>query len=314
MKRFIANILIVLLVAGCILSLMTWYDATSLENADFKVEKNKHIVAIGPSTTARALNDEILPDLYNMSRNAVWLEDILPLLPKFLDENPQIDTIWINHGRFLFVHLGQAKDKPSLHLIREKLPLYFYNKSQTNWKELLCDVDFYAAFLTPDFYNIIMSRKHNLKDFGFRHIVKPERNFIDCPEHSGISIYDKFLEKHGSNEYSKEWILEHCAEADASVRKAIEVCKQRNVVPVLFFTPLYNYDKWYSWNGFCEYIKDYDENILIADYEDFELPDISYRTDIIHLNMWGADYLSNDIAKNGLKTMPLKEWLKSKGH
>ena len=231
-----------------------------------------------------------------------------------MEENPQIDTVWINHGRFHFIHLGQGKENPSLHLLREKMQLYFFDKSQTNWNNLLSNVDFYAAFLNPDFYNLAMSKKVCLSDYGFGHTVSTEKNFIDCPQYSGVAQYDSLMKKHGSNEYSKEWILENCGETDASVRKAIEVCKQKGVVPVLFFSPLYNYSNWYSWNGFCDYIKDYDENILIADYEDFEFPDLSYRSDMIHLNSDGSDYFSSDIVKNGLKAVPLKEWLRSKGH
>ncbi|MBE6327945.1 MAG: hypothetical protein E7077_12985 [Bacteroidales bacterium] len=314
MKRFIINILIVLFGAIGILSIMTWNEATSLQRANFKLPQKKHIAAIGPSTTARALNDSIIGGLFNMSRNAVWLSDVLPLLPKLLDENPQIDTVLINHGRFLFIHMGQAKEEPSLHLLREKLPLFFYDKSQTNWNVLLSDIDFFAAILTPDFYNMTMTKKSELSDFGFGHKKKPEKYFIDCPQLTGVAEYDSLKKKHGSTFYSKEWILKNCADEEASVRKAIEVCKQRNVVPVLFFTPLYNYSNWYSWDGFCDFIKDYDENILIADYEDFEFPDLSYRSDIIHLNEFGADYLSTDIARKGLNAIPLKEWLKNKGY
>lgn len=314
MKRFIVNISIIIAIAVCVISLLSWHDANALRRANLKLSENTHILAIGPSTTARALNEDIIDGMFNLSRNAAWISESLPLLQTLLDENPQIDTVWINHGRFNFIHLGQGKDKPSLHLLKDNMQLYFFDKDKTNWDELLNNVDFYAAFLNPDFYNIILANKRNLSDFGFGHTKHNEKNFIDCPEHTGIKEYNSLLEKHGSKIYSKEWILENCAASDKAVKDAIEVCKQKKVVPVLLFTPLYKYDNWYSWDGFCEYIKDYDEDILIADYEDFQFPDDSYRTDIIHLNVDGADFFSSHIKKHGLNAVTLKEWLKQKGH
>ena len=83
-------------------------------------------------------------------------------------------------------------------------------------------------------------------------------------------------------------------------------------MPVLFFTPLYQYDRWFTMKSFCDFIRDYEENTLISDYEDFKFPDDTYYGDVHHLNKKGSIYFTSHIANNGLKTQTLKEWLKEK--
>ena len=61
-------------------------------------------------------------------------------------------------------------------------------------------------------------------------------------------------------------------------------------------------------------MKDYPDDTLIADYEDFEFPDDSYYGDVHHLNSKGADYFTSYLAKNGIKVQKLHEWLREKGY
>ena len=94
---------------------------------------------------------------------------------------------------------------------------------------------------------------------------------------------------------------------------AISICKSHNVVPVLFFTPLYHYDRWFPYDTFCEVMRDYDPELLVADYENFEFSDDSLcRRDVHHLNIWGANEFSKHLAKNGIQTVKLKDWISSK--
>ena len=106
--------------------------------------------------------------------------------------------------------------------------------------------------------------------------------------------------------------MDSCSCVDYWSKRSIEICRERNVVPVLFATPLYQYDRWVDMQAFVEYMKTYDEDVLIADYEDFQFPDDSYYGDVHHLNCKGADYFTSHLAHEGIKAIPLKQWIEEK--
>mgnify|MGYP004450359549 CR=1 FL=1 len=314
MRRFLFHILIASIFACTILLSFTWYNAHWIREADFKLSKSTHIIAIGPSTTGCALNEKHIAGFLNMSRNGTGFSLFIPLLPRILQDNPQIDTVLINHGRFLFKQ-EPGKQENRIMAMRDQVPIMFYDLALTEWNNLLSNSTFYCALLNPDIIQMFISDtpKH-IKDFGFQYSELERNNLKEQHKKWSVAWYDSIASTGNSYKYSGKWIKENCSTNDQLIRKVITICKNNNVVPVLFFTPVYHYERWYPIKGFCDYMKDYDDNTLIADYEDFVFPDDSYYGDVHHLNSKGADYFTSYIAKHGLNVKTLKEWLKEKGY
>ena len=313
MKRFILHIVTVLLIAATILLGFTWYTASSIKRVDYTLPDTVHIIAIGPSTTGCALTEQSLHGFRNISRNGTSLPYLIPWLPRLLDDNQQIDTVLINFGRF-HVFMGSDPKNQSLQSIRDLMCFMYYDFEATDWDALARNPNFYGALLNPNFFEraLVLKARH-LTDFGFRY-NRLERNYLHKVDaEGGILSYEKQKAEHGGNIYTKEWITKNRFEKDYWARRAVAICRERNVVPIFFFTPLYQYDRWVEPQAFYEYMSTFDDDILIADYEDFQFPDDSYYGDVHHLNYHGAEYFTSHLARNGSEAKPLRQWLHDKG-
>lgn len=316
MRKFIINILCVLSIGITGLCVLTWIDVSKLQRIDFKLKKETHIIAIGPSTTYQALDEEIIPGFENISRDGTDLMSIVPMLPRLLDENPQIDTLWISHGRFQFHPKsgGKGGANNQMQSYKYKLPFIFFDCKETIWRDYIKRIDLYAAILNPYIMDVITNHPKNLKDYGFGYGKSTKCDLFDSNKVWSVAWYDSLCVKHGGNVYTKEEILSNSYYNDYYTKRAIEICKERNVVPVLFFTPLYDFDRWCTYDGFCDYMaSEYSPDCLISDYENFVFENDSIcRRDVHHLNSKGAEALSAEIARVGLKTISVSEWILSK--
>ena len=314
MKKFIFNIIVTLLLAAAPLLALSWWNATAIHRVSWKLNPNTHIIAIGPSTTGCALNEKHIKGFKNMSRSDTGIQFLVPLLPRLLDENPIIDTVLISHGRFNFSPFGGGAAPKEFQKVRDKLPLFFYDINQINWDPIVSNPNFYGVMLNPDILQTILNIPHNLVDFRFGHNSIARNDLYLDSAYCGIANYNKVRSNYSEDFYTKKWILENRGFNDIWSKRAIEICKERGVVPILIFTPLYQFSRWCDIKGFCELMKDYPEDTLIADYEDFVFPDERYYGDVIHLNPLGADYFTSYLAKNGIKVQKLHEWLREKGY
>ena len=314
MHKFLVNILAVGLTAAVILCTFTWLNVRKIEHADFHLSKDTHSIVMGPSTMQGSVKDTLISGLQNVSRDGTGLQYLVPLLPKLLECNPQIDTVYINHGRFMFLPRPSVADGQRMQFLRDKLPFIWYNRNNQDWKELLSQENFYAALLNPDWREIVRN-KSSILDYGFGFHSVISSNLFDDSKKWSVAWYDSITSVHGGNLYTKKEILEKSANTEKYSRMAIDICKRHNVVPVLFFTPVYHYDKWFPYASFCELMKDYDPEILVADYENFKFSNDSLcRKDVHHLNIYGANEFSGYLAKKGIQTVKLKDWISSKSH
>ena len=304
MKRFVGNLLCVLLSAGAILLALTGWQVSEINRVSWKLRPDTHMIVFGPSTTGSTLSEEYLSRFQNLSRNASYLSQLVSLLPKLLDENPNIDTVLINHGRFQLI---LAEDKENLQLmrsIREALPFIYSDLEHQDWKEILGRKNFYGALFTPNLEQMITTNYTNITDF-----VNGHTDVLGCNLENHFKWYDRHVKEHGGTQWTKEWILKNCSSNHRWTLRAMQICREHGVVPVLFFSPVYNYDRWIEIDGLVELMKDYPPQTLIADYEDFAFPDSTYFLDVHHLNGHGAKYISSHIDKNGLQVQSLQTWL-----
>ena len=276
MRKFLLNIIVLSIAAVTVLCFFTWMGVRKIGYVSYRLSDDTHSIALGPSTMQGSVNDTLIAGLQNISRDGTGLPYLVPLLPRILDENPQIHTVYINHGRFMYLPKPSSDAAQKMQFLRDKLPFIWNNRVNEEWGDRLSQENFYAAVLNSDW---------------------------------------SITTLHGSNIYTKEEILEKCALTEKYSRMAIDICRNHNVVPVLFFTPLYHYEQWFPYDCFCSVLKDYDQELLVADYENFEFSSDSLcRRDVHHLNIYGANEFSGDLAKNGIRTVKLKDWLSSKKH
>ena len=311
MRKFLLNIIIVGLVAATILCLFTWMGVRKIDHTSFRLPDDIHLIALGPSTTQGSVNDTLIAGLQNMSRDGTGFEYLAPILSKLLEENPQIDTVYISHGRYMYMPRPRNASQ-KMQYIRDKLPFIWYKRNLKDCGDLFKQANFYAAILNTDLEEISRNRP-SIVDYGFHFHSDTAHNLKNSSKNWSIAWYDSITEIHGGNVYTKQEILEKNAKKHKYMRMAISICKSHHVVPVLFFTPLYHYDRWFPYDKFCEVMRDYDPELLVADYENFEFSDDSLcRRDVHHLNIWGANEFSNHLAKNGIQTVKLKDWILSK--
>ncbi|MBQ0141701.1 MAG: hypothetical protein KBT06_02695 [Prevotellaceae bacterium] len=312
MRKFLINIIVLCIVAVSILCLFTWIRVRKIEYVSYRLSDDTHSIALGPSTMQSSVNDTLIAGLQNISRDGTGLPYLVPLLPRILDENPQIDTVYINHGRFMYLPRPSVDAAQKMQFLRDKLPFIWNNRENEEWSNRLTQENFYAAILNSDWKEILIP-KSSILDYGLRFSAGISHNLKDASKNWSIAWYDSITALHGTNVYTKEEILEKCALTEKYSRMAIDICKSHNVVPVLFFTPLYHYERWFPYDCFCSVLKDYDQELLVADYENFKFSNDSLcRRDVHHLNIYGANEFSESLAKNGIRTVKLKDWLSSK--
>lgn len=312
MRRFVLNIIILGIAAIAILCLFTWTIVRKIDIVSYRLPAETHSILVGPSTMQGSVNDTLIAGAQNISRDGTGLPYLIPLLPQILNENPQIDTVYINHGRFIFMPRPSTAGAQKMQFLRDKLPFIWKKRQIMEWSELLQQSNFYAAVLNPDIREVFR-RKSSILDYRFRFSAGISHNLCNDAAPWSVAWYDSITCVHGGNVYTKDEILEKSASSDKYSRMAIDICKSHGVVPVLFFTPLYHYEKWFPYEPFCELMEDYDQEILVADYENFEFSNDSLcRRDVHHLNIYGATEFSNYLAKNGIQTVKLKDWLSTK--
>lgn len=308
MKRFALLVLLSAVSGAIILSLISFILEWRFMHCECKIPENKHIVVIGPSTTTYSLNDEIITDLYNLSQNGAAHYAIYPTLKRVIETNHQIDTLWINHGRFQIFRMTDDVGVSLLQYMRTMLYFMLSNDNAEVKSYFIKQPMFYAAILTPDLLNLT---RNDIRSYGFRY-QKTDKSVLSEYKKSLFDIQNKGVEIHGGHNPSKEWIYNNSLLTHTMVDEILILCKEHKIVPVLFNTPLYQYEHWCSTDCYKEYLKDMDQSILIADYENFTFPDDSYWNDIIHLNTKGATYLSEEIAKKGLKIQTIEDWAKER--
>ncbi len=312
MRKFLLNIIIVGLVAAIILCLFTWMGVRKIDHTSFRLPDDIHLIAIGPSTMQGSVNDTLIAGLQNISRDGTGFDYLAPILSKLLEENPQIDTVYISHGRYMYLPKPRVDAALKMQDIRDKLPFIWFKRDMKDYGYLFKHANFYAAILNTDWEEILRNRS-SIMDYGFHFHSDTAHHLNNSSKNWSIAWYDSITEIHGGNVYTKQEILEKNAKKHKYVQMAISICKSHHVVPVLLFTPLYHYDRWLPYDTFCEVMRDYDPELLVADYENFEFSDDSLcRRDVHHLNIWGANEFSKHLAKNGIQTVKLKDWISSK--
>lgn len=313
MKKFFFTIFTGVFIGAFILLLLTSIRMYKFRNnINYTLSKNIHTVFIGPSTIQCAINDKMLEGSINLGRSGTNYTSFTPVLEKILDNNPQVDTVFLTHGIFMVMaYDDESIQAEPLQYVHSHFPFVTIAPWQDYKDIYMKNINFYSALLTPPIKELF-SRTQTLKDIQFGYSASEKRNLNKRDAEWSISWRDNRFVEQGSNRdlYSIDYIKAHYTYNLNHINSAIEICRKNNVVPILFFPPLYQINRWVNDEGFREYMKQLDGSLLVADYQNFEFPNDDYYQDVYHLNADGARFLTSNIADKGYNVELLSEWIK----
>lgn len=300
MKHFIQRIIAILATSLLFICILSFLSAWIIrKKSDYRIEPSCHTIAIGTSTIWTSINDSILTSWKNCSEGGQPFISIYAKLYNILKTNRQIDTVLLSTEPIDFLRLEpdltsrKKMDYLKVHIVNAPSELY----------EDLPSIPLIKIFTTLP--STLISLSPICAAGNYKYLKRNKLNLE-------IQLTKKEFAKYKDNKFclSKEDIERTSPLQIKWLKKIINLCKEYNTQLVLFNAPTYNLDEFYCLEGYFDLLSTFSDNdLLIADYSEFQFPDTSYMADIIHLNHKGADYFSNHLKKYGLHTVTLKEYV-----
>ena len=306
MKKFIFEIAIVAFatVSICILVRLYWINCFPNKIAPPYSEGTTTLV-LGASSSECAINDSILSTYLNLSESSLYFcANYNSLIWFDKHSKNSIDTVLCSAGLVSFLYYDpnvpvsfparvHKTERYSMYSYDEYLNLFTKNKLEALW-------------------NFLFSLK--ITDFSISriggHYEQVFREKINDPR--AKEAIQKKADEYGYSGYTEEVLRRDAREQAYFLRKMKEYCDEHSIVFILFNPPYYKISDFISNKGYKEYLlHEFGDDLLIADYEHFVFPDLSYYGDYEHLNYKGSCYLSEWIKKKGLELITAKDYCKT---
>lgn len=284
-KTFLKKVVLFILIFGVLNAGLIGAVYIMANNVSFKLPQNKHVLILGDSHTALALNDKYTPEALNMSSEGeAYLYSYLKL-KKFLAANKQIDTVLLSYN---FLSIYKIKDTwingPGA--IENRISHYASFFGSDEFNIFSTNPDFYIAALRIPIENKrglfkLIQNKLKLSDLHLGAYVdtKEKKLLTDMrirDEHGG-----KQVKPDGFSSYQIDYL-----------QKIVKVCRQKNIKLILLNTPIYpKAMRYYDTTAYYAYYNKYLNDISLWDCHDFDLPPDAFR-DVEHLNATGAKQFS----------------------
>jgi|GEM_PF-3017835 len=306
MKRFLKYLFSCLLIVVPVVVLLNVADLYLVRNKyKVNIPDNKKAIAIGPSTAATSLNDSIISNICNMSGNGYTYPVIYTELRNVLKNN-DIDTVYLSSLRIELYYPNSVSRNPG----KAKIRSWYQWIAQTD-SAVLRDYWLPMPGFIQYFFHFNADHLHNLDSLviddsnsGYTYLVR------DNLYHGEWSIesYDEEIKKSSPDYFDYNHIVNDCSTACKYFKKCIDLCQEKGATVVLLNVPIYHYDRWYSDKGYLDFLETLDGDLLIADYEHFQLPDSCYG-DVRHLNYKGARIFSAYLRDHGIRHQKLSSYI-----
>ena len=304
--KFIRNLLIIFVCFSCIsISLRAFYSyhQSKLFYASIKNEKEGKFLA-GSSLGALALNDSILKDWQNSCVSGANFANIFFRLNASMSYLNKVDTIVLVLGSSQVVYENKYSDVS----VRDRTKFdendFFMSGVGDAWSKIVLKSPYLISTL---FYNNI----YNLLN---PNVLRTGGGFhANANKNLELDVHRMNLMDLSPTKYTYAYLTKSMSKQFYFIRKTIDLCLKNNKVCVLMNLPIYQCDRWFNKMTYLDFLDTLEgkEKILIADYEDYELPDSCYM-DVVHLNKYGSDILCNDIKENGLRLERLPDFVASR--
>lgn len=299
MKEFVKYLLSVLAVNTVACSALLYYTIHEYRKDPFPPAKEGCTAALfGNSVGETACNPAILTAIDNRSLGGTPLFWLQAGIEDYIRSNGQIKTLYISWEPLTYTMDSNER------LATEKIP-----GMRACFPWICMDIGRLSPLPLTQWVrcllgtNVITEKKQPWH-FGF---VSLERNNILTGQWSQEWYKETYPQRKelplSVAEKTHSWNL-------GALRDIIDYCHRRGVKVVLIQMPMYHLDRWIDFQGFYDFLATLDDKVEIADYINFPMPDDSYYGDVQHLNRKGADYFCMFLKENGIRTIPLKEYIR----
>lgn len=245
------------------------------------MKEDTRLIFIGNSMVECSVVDDRLSNCQNVAKSAKQYLFALADLREILKFNPQVDTVVLGCSPFTLREF-QADNE-------------YYNSV------FIESVNYYAPFLKINEYAMLPETLPFLKfDFGIYGL-----RYLWTPQVPGAYLYNKRQNLQKAIEFEKKKdkeLLDKNVRRNAVTLYALQeikdVCKKYDVTLMFLAPPIWNAKESYDLNEYRtlmhKYLTTDDKKIL--DFTELSMPDSCYA-DIIHLNHYGADILTEHLKK-----------------
>lgn len=285
MKRFLLRILafasMLLSFYGIVLGYYIW----QMHTFSFVVPHGKHILVIGDSQTQAAVDDEMLPQIKNISQSHDNYFTQYRRLQLYLDANPQIDTVlialtphtvavWTDYffGDFGYIDYAVKYYMPFFSLA--EWWQFFHHDCTDVVSSLFTPVKFYlcadSSYIEQMGRFSVVSESHLQQDVASGALrLRRHEEFVG-PRNNKVTL--------------------------ASLRHIADLCSERGIKLIGINTPVYHADEYLDTANFRKVLTTDFPDIELWDYMRADIPD-SLRRDVNHLNRAGANWMAEELKK-----------------
>ena len=301
MKRFLKLFcffwLFLLLAIGCIR--IVWILVTPHIMKRNVLDEEIHTVVLGGSVGMTDWNDSIIPNSKNLCTSAGTFGGALNNLKwatEFNENKP--DTVILSAGLLSLVYFYDEVDLPFVLLKakEEKRNVLTYPVFFDNYKPYL---DYWKYILVSFPYNNFDAFKG--VEGGFSAGNNNEINNPVAYDHIN-TVIERSKEYGDQGLLSEAYLMTHFNYQINNLRKIKEYCDAHLQTLIILNTPLYKIPDMVNDNGYRQLIcSELGDSTLVAEYTRFDVPDSTYYRDLEHLNVKGALYFGEHIAREGLQ-------------
>ncbi len=262
-----------------------------LRTISFEIPKDKTVVFIGDSHIEIGVNPELIPCAYNFAKSGDPYLDQYCRLKRLLDDNPQISHVFVTATPHSLARYGDARlfsDWTLQNVVSFAFPIYGEDEraiyfSHVGALKKLAKFTFLAPRALV--VNALRPREKLLAKLG-AYLVSSRKNLErSVAVERGLSQGERL---HGDDSAGNALQLKY-------LRKIIDLAREHGARVLLLNPPLYRSREFFDVDFFNETIAENFSDVEFWDYADFPVPD-DCRGDINHLNRWGAEIFSKEIA------------------
>lgn len=257
----------------------------------FAIPQEKKIVFIGDSHIEIGVDETLIPGAYNFAKSGDPYFDQYFRLHRLFEDNPQISVVVISATPHSLARYGDARifsDWTMQNVIPNALPLY----SPREWKmyfgrEPLRMVKFIFNKPKTLAKNTLSFQREKTMGVLGKRVVSEGRNLERSIRVERGTLPGKRL--HGDDAAGTTLQIEY-------LRKIVDLSRSRGAKIIFLNPPLYHAEEFFDVPYFESVLRENFPDVKFWDYGDFPIPD-DCRQDINHLNRWGAEIFSRELAE-----------------
>jgi len=290
---FVKNLLLktVLFFALCTVAILLprFIGAVRLRTMSFEIPRDKTIVFIGDSHVELGCNPALIPNSFNFAKSGDPYLDQFCRLRRLLDDNSQISLVFISATPHSISRYGDERVFANFALKEvvakalpiygnEELTVYFPAETKRLAKFTLCDP-------IESWKSVFRSRERALAQLG---------EFV---ESSGKNLEKSVAVERGLVRGKKLHGNDACGNALQLryLRKIVDLTREHGAEIIFLNPPLYRAREFFDVDFFEKMLRENFPDVEFWDYGDFPVSD-DCRQDINHLNRWGAEIFSKELA------------------